>query len=468
MINLENLKKIDDYLYEISQTFRSDMKVPARVYATEKMLREILKDRSLNQLINVATLPGIQNYALSMPDIHEGYGFPIGGVAAFDLNLGIISPGGIGYDINCGVRLLKSKANILQIQPFLKNLSAMIYKEVPSGVGRGGMLNLNNHQIDQILLNGAQAVINMGYGKPEDLNHIESNGKIEGADPALVSPQAKARGRDQLGTMGAGNHFVEVDIVENIYDEEIAKKIGLFKEQVVILIHTGSRGLGHQVATDYIRLMMRVMSKYKISLPDRELACVPFKSPEGQNYFKAMSAAANFAFANRQMITFEVRNAWKKVIGSTFGELEIVYDVAHNIAKIEEYEINNQLQQLIIHRKGATRAFPGQIVLIPGSMGTASYVLLGQEKSLKQSFGSTCHGAGRKMSRSQAKREIHGGKLKLTLENQGIAVSAGSLSGLSEEAPNAYKNVDEVVEVVHQAGIAKKIVRLKPIAVIKG
>lgn len=361
---------------------------------------------------------------------------------------------------NCGVRLLKSNANILQIQPSLKNLSAMIYKEVPSGVGRGGMLNLNNIQLDQILLNGAGAVINMGYGKPEDINYIESNGKIEGADPSLVSPQAKARGRDQLGTMGAGNHFVEVDIVENIFDEETAKKIGLFKGQIVILIHTGSRGLGHQVATDYIRLMMRVMPKYNITLPDRELACVPFKSPEGQNYFKAMSAAANFAFANRQMITFEVRGAWKKAVGSTFGDLDIVYDVAHNIAKIE----NGQL----VHRKGATRAFPGQVVLIPGSMGTRSYVLLGQEESLKQSFGSTCHGAGRRMSRSQAKREIHGGKLKSTLENQGVFINAGSLSGLAEEAPNAYKSVDDVVEVVHQAGIAKKIARLKPVAVIKG
>lgn len=361
---------------------------------------------------------------------------------------------------NCGVRLLKSKANVLEISPFLKNLGAAIFKEVPSGVGRSGMLSLNNNQLDQILQHGAQAAIAMGYGKEEDLKNIESNGKIEGANPAFVSSQAKMRGHDQLGTMGAGNHFVEVQLVETIFDDETAKKLKLFKGQVVILIHTGSRGLGHQVATDYIRLMMRVMPKYKITLPDRELACVPFKSQEGQNYFKAMAAAANFAFANRQLITFEVRQAWKKVIGSRFGELEILYDVAHNIAKIE----NN----LLVHRKGATRAFPEQIVLIPGSMGSSSYILVGQEKSLSETFGSTCHGAGRRMSRSQAKREIHGGKLKSTLENQGIVINAGSLSGLAEEAPNAYKNVDEVVEVVHQVGIAKKIARLKPLAVIKG
>jgi tRNA-splicing ligase RtcB len=356
--------------------------------------------------------------------------------------------------------LLKSNANILEIQPFLKKLGAAIYNEVPSGVGRGGMLKLNDYQLNQILANGAKAVVDMGYGKQEDLKNIESNGKIENANPDFVSPQARSRGRDQLGTMGAGNHFVEVEVVENIFDSDIAKKLSLFKGQIVILIHTGSRGLGHQVATDYIRLMMRAMPKYNISLPDRELACAPFQSNEGQNYFKAMAAAANFAFANRELITFEVRSAWKKIIGSSFGDLEIVYDVAHNIAKIE----NN----LLIHRKGATRAFPDQVVLIPGSMGTSSYVLIGQEKSLSESFGSTCHGAGRMMSRSQAKREIHGGKLKTTLENQGVFVNAGSLSGLAEEAPNAYKNIDEVIEVVHQAGIAKKVARLKPVAVIKG
>lgn len=460
MIDLKYLQKINDYLYEIPQSFRADMKVPARVYASEKMLKDIARDRSLNQLVNVATLPGIQKYAISMPDIHEGYGFPIGGVAAFDLNEGVISPGGIGYDINCGVRLLRSKTNITEIQPFLKNLGQAIYKEVPSGVGRGGMFNFNNHQLDKILLHGAKAVVDMGYGKQEDLNNIESNGKIDGADPSLVSSQAKSRGRDQLGTMGAGNHFVEVDVVENIFEKEQAEKLSLFFGQIVILIHTGSRGLGHQVATDYIRLMMRVMPKYKISLPDRELACVPFKSKEGQDYFKAMCASANFAFANREFITFEVRNAWKKVIGSFGGDLEIVYDVAHNIAKIE----NN----LLVHRKGATRAFDGQPVLIPGSMGTSSYVLMGQKESLQQSFGSTCHGAGRMMSRSKAKREVYGGKLKTTLESQGIFINAGSFSGLAEEAPVAYKNIDEVIEIVHQANIAKKVARLKPVAVIKG
>ncbi len=468
MFSKRDLIKISDYLWEIPQSHRSDMRVPARIYSTVGTLEDIFKDRTLWQLVNVSTLPGIQKYAIAMPDAHEGYGFPVGGVAAFDLDEGVISPGGIGYDINCGVRLLKSDVNIVEIQSYLKNLGSIIYKEVPSGVGRDGAFQLNNAQLDQILLNGAKAVIDMGYGKSDDLNHIESNGKIEGADSSLVSLQAKARGRDQLGTMGAGNHFVEVDVVENIFDEKMAKIIGLFKGQMVILIHTGSRGLGHQVATDYIRLMMRVMPKYGINLPDRELACVPFNSPEGKNYFKGMSAAANFAFANRQMITFEVRQAWKKALGSNVGDLEIVYDVAHNIAKIEEYQINGQVKKLIVHRKGATRSFANQPVLIPGSMGSASYVLIGQKESMAQSFGSTCHGAGRRMSRTKSRILINAQELGASLQKKNIFVKAGSLFGLTEEAPEAYKDIDEVVEVVARAGIAKKVVKLKPVAVIKG
>ncbi|MGC8776112.1 MAG: RtcB family protein [Minisyncoccia bacterium] len=468
-IERKNLIKISDYIWEIPKSFKLDMQVPARVFASEKMLNEILADNSINQLINVATLPGIQKYALAMPDAHEGYGFPVGGVAGFDSNEGIISPGGIGYDINCGVRLLKSNLNYDEVKAYLPNLAKELYREIPSGVGRGGRLNLNYEELDKILKYGAKRIIEIGYGNEKDLEHIESNGFLKEAEPEFVSKIAKERGRDQLGTIGAGNHFVEVDKISEIFDEETAKNFGLFKDQICVLIHTGSRGLGHQVATDYIRKMISVLSKYKINLADKELACAPFSSLEGQEYFKAMSAAANFAWANRELITWEVRRAWQKVLGKKEArQLEILYDVAHNIAKIEEYKINNEIKKLIVHRKGATRAFLNQPVLIPGSMGTASYVLLGQEKSLEISFGSTCHGAGRRMSRAKAKKQIRGSELKKELENKGIVIEAGSMSGLAEEAPQAYKDVSEVVEVVHQLGIAKKIAKLKPIAVIKG
>lgn len=445
------------------------MRVPARIYASERMLEEIFRDRSLEQIVNVATLPGIQNYALAMPDIHEGYGSPVGGVAAFDVEEGIISPGGIGYDINCGVRLLKSSLTFSQIQPHLEKIGNAIYREVPSGVGKGGRLNLKGKDFDDILENGAEGMVKLSYGQGRDLMNIESNGRLEEADAGLVSERAKLRGRDQLGTMGSGNHFCEVEVVETLFDEAIAYKLGLFKDQVVVMIHTGSRGLGHQVATDYIKTMMKVMPDYGITLPDRELACTPFKSKEGQQYFKAM-AAANFAWANRELITWEVRQAWRDVLGVTGGDLDVIYDVAHNIAKIEEYPSasSGQVKKVVVHRKGATRSFPDQPVLIPGSMGTGSFLLVGQQKAMEDSFGSCCHGAGRRMSRTQARKEIRGLELKKKLNEMGIVIVAGSLSGLAEEAPEAYKNVDEVVEVVHNAGLAKKVERMKPIAVIKG
>jgi len=374
-----------------------------------------------------------------------------------------------GYDINCGVRLLKSNLTYDEVKAYLANLTKEFYREIPSGVGRGGRLKLNNQELDRILEGGAKRIVEMGYGNEKDLEHIESNGKLNEANANCVSKTAKERGRDQLGTIGAGNHFVEIDKVEKIFDNEIAQKLGLFENQICILIHTGSRGLGHQVATDYIKKMLSVLSKYEIELPDRELACAPFLSSEGQEYFSAMSAAANFAWANRELITWEVRRAWQNVLGKKSAkELEILYDVAHNIAKIEEYEIDGKIKKLIVHRKGATRAFPNQPVLIPGSMGTASYVLMGQQKSLEYSFGSTCHGAGRRMSRAKAKKTIRGSELKKELENRGIAIEAGSMSGLAEEAPEAYKDVNEVVEIVHQIGIAKKLAKLKPIGVIKG
>lgn len=468
MLLKEAFQEITPYLWECPASFREDMRVPARLFATEEMIRTEFNDRTLEQLINVTTLPGIRGAALAMPDAHEGYGFPIGGVAAIDYPDGIISPGGIGYDINCGVRLIKSNQTYDEVRPHLDRLAAELFHAIPSGVGRGGALQFKGHEMDQLLKHGAKRLVQLGYGTDHDIEHAESNGCLENANPDEVSKHAKERGEWQVGTMGAGNHFVEVDVVDEIFNEQYAKEYGLFKGQIVVLIHTGSRGLGHQVATDYIRLMGQVMPNYGITLPDRELACVPFSSDEGARYFQAMNAAANFAWANRQMITHEVRCAWEKTFGKRHQALEVLYDVAHNIAKIEGYEIDGQKKKLIVHRKGATRAFEGQPVLIPGSMGTASYVLAGSSESLKMSFGSTCHGAGRALSRHAAKKRVIGRELLHDLKKEGISVEAGSLSGLAEEAPCAYKNIESVVDVVHHAHIATKVARLKPKAVIKG
>ena len=458
-----DLEKLTDYLWQIPQTYRGDMRVPARVYADERMLDSILGDRSLEQLVNVTTLPGIQKYALAMPDAHEGYGFPIGGVAAVDARDGVISPGGIGYDINCGVRVLRTGQTRDDIAPVIRKLAHSIAREIPSGVGRGGKLVLKGSDLDRVLAGGAERAVEIGYGDGADLDHIESRGRIPGADAERVSSDAKQRGHDQLGTIGSGNHFVEVDVVETIYDEAAASKLGIVKDAIVVQIHTGSRGLGHQVATDSIQQMMKAMPKYGIHLPDRELACAPLSSPEGERYLAAMAAAANFAFANRQIITAGVRRAWKQELGEP-AMVAILYDVAHNIAKREDHEG----RKLVVHRKGATRAFPDQPVLIPGSMGTASYLLLGLEGSMKQTFGSSCHGAGRVMSRMKAKKQIDGHELRARLERLGIVAEAGSLKGLVEEAPEAYKDIDAVVEIVARAGIAKKVARFKPIAVVKG
>lgn len=467
-MDISKLVKIEDWLWEIPKSYRHDMRVPARIYATEEMLREISGDRSLEQLVNVATLPGIVNHALVMPDAHEGYGFPIGGVAGFDLEDGIISPGGIGYDINCGAKLLYSSLDEKTIRPHLESLGSALYRMIPSGTGRSGKLTLNDVELDAVLEGGAKRMLELGYAEENDLQNCEANGKLLGADPKLVSARAKDRGRDQLGTMGSGNHFVEVQAVEEIFDEAEAKRLGLFKGQVVIMIHCGSRGLGHQIATDYIRRMMTAMPKYGIYLPDRELACTPVKSTEGKEYFAAMSAGANFAWANRQLIAWEARQAWREVLGEAGGELKALYDVAHNIAKIEDYEVDGEMKKLVIHRKGATRSFPGQPVLVPGSMGTRSYLLTGLEGAMKNTFGSSCHGAGRRMSRTAARRAINGRELKEDLANEGITINVGSIPGLAEEAPEAYKDVEQVVDVIHRADIAKKVVRLKPLAVIKG
>lgn len=480
MLQKKDFIKIHDYLWEIPKSFRSDMKVPARAYVSEKMLEESFKDRSLGQLVNIATLPGIVKYSMAMPDMHEGYGFPIGGIAATRLSDGVISPGGVGYDINCGMRLLKSDYSEKDIKPYLENLATEIQKEVPSGLGQGRQIKIDFSSLNKILEGGAQRLVEQGYGEKEDIENCETEGKLQQADPSMVSDRAKNRGRDQVGTLGSGNHFLEIQKVDEIFDRKISEDFGLVQDQVVIMIHTGSRGLGHQIATDYIRLMMQAMPKYQIDLPDRELAACPLKSSEGQRYFSAMSCGANYAWANRQMITHYIRKAWKSVLGEKALSLTVLYDVAHNIAKIEKYKINEKEIEVCVHRKGATRAFPsghpeipekyretGQPVIIPGSMGTASYILVGTQKG-EEAWFSTCHGAGRTMSRREAVRRVNPQQLIQELKNKGILIKCWSLRGIAEEAPQAYKDIDSVVEVVHRAGLSKKVARLVPLAVIKG
>jgi len=477
MISKRDFKRLSEYLWEVPKSFRLDMQVPARIYASEKILQAV-EERALNQLVNITTLPGIAKYAIGMPDIHSGYGPPIGGVGAMKLSEGIISPGFVGFDENCGVRLLKSEYTDKEIEAHLDELASEIQKEVPSGLGKGRRIKLSIEQIDKILEKGVPELVSQGYGEKEDVENCEGEGRMLEADASCISPRAKMRGRDQVGTLGSGNHFCELQKVEEIYEEKVAETFGLFKNQVVVMIHTGSRGLGHQNCTDYLKIVTRALPKYNIKLPDRELACVPFNSPEGQRFFKAMSAACNFAWSNRHMITFYVRKAWKSVLGE--GNLKLLYDVAHNIAKIEEHEVDGQRMKLIVHRKGATRAFPanhldipqkyrgvGQPVLIPGTMGTASYVCVGTEKS-KEAWYTVNHGAGRTMSRHAAMREVRGEGVVKRLYQKGIIIKCKSIRGIAEEAPIAYKNIDEVVEVVHNAGLSKKVAKLIPLAVIKG
>jgi tRNA-splicing ligase RtcB len=483
MVDKKDMKRITDYLYEIPKEYREDMRVPARIYADEKLLEATLRDRSLEQLVNTATLPGIVGYALAMPDIHQGYGFTIGGVAATRYPSGVISPGGVGYDINCGVRLLISSMEADEVKPYIRTLIGSLYRNVPSGVGKRGAIKLSPSQMDQVLEKGAAWAVKQGYGIQGDLEHIEERGGMAGAEARAVSTRAKERGKSQLGTLGSGNHFLEIEEVVEVYDEEVADTFGLFPGQLAVQVHSGSRGLGHQVCTDYVRLLQEAVRRYNIKLPDRELVCAPLDSPEGRDYFAAMAGAANYAWANRQCLTYLTRRTFEKVLASKVKswELTTVYDVAHNIAKIEEYEVDGRRTKLCIHRKGATRAFGpgqpelpeiyravGQPVLVPGDMGTASYVLVGTEEAMKASFGSTCHGAGRVLSRRAAKRQIRGDKLKAELEAQGIQVRAGSMPGLAEEAPDAYKDIEQVVNVVHRAGLAHKVAKLRPLAVMKG
>lgn len=461
-------------------TTRADMRVPAHVYALPEIIESMSDDRSFQQLVNVTTLPGIQKAAIVMPDIHEGYGFPIGGIAATLYPDGVISPGGIGYDINCGVRLLVSNLEYDDIKDRAEQIAIELYNKIPSGVGKGGEIKLTEKEMDEVLTEGAEWAVRKKMGFIEDLASIESMGRLKDADPNAVSDHAKKRAFDQLGTIGSGNHFVEVSRVDEIFDDLTAERFGIRNNQIVILIHTGSRGLGHQVATDYLKIMQDAMPNYNIKVPDRELACVPFNSAEGQNYYKAMCAAANFAWCNREVITWEIREAWKQLFPDK-NELLLLYDVSHNIAKIEEHEIDGKLQKLIVHRKGATRSFgprheeiperfqeTGQPVIIPGSMGTASYILAGTSQSMMTTFGSSCHGAGRALSRRASKRQVNVAHLEKELNEKGIYVRAGSRSGVAEEAPEAYKDIDLVIETVHRANIALKVARLRPVSVIKG
>ena len=480
-ISRSDIRKVEDYLWEIPVSFRKGMQVPARILILEEMLEALLQDRSLEQLVNVTTLPGIQKAAYVMPDAHEGYGFPIGGVAATAYPNGAISPGGIGYDINCGVRLLTSGLCREDAAVHLEALSREMYAQIPSGMGKGGNIVLTPEELDRVLSTGSEWALEQGYAVPDDLEHTENRGCLEEADPQCVSAMAKKRGTDQLGTIGSGNHFVEVGYVEEVFDEHIAKAYHLWPGQLTLLIHTGSRGLGHQVATDHIRILVHAMENYGFRLPDRELACVPFDSVEGRNYFRAMCAAANFAWCNRQVVSHEARTAWKNVFGDQGGSLDLLYDVAHNICKLEEHPVNGEVNRLIVHRKGATRAFgpgfhelpdrllhAGQPVIIPGSMGTCSYVLAGTAKSSGLTFGSSCHGAGRRLSRTAAKKQVNAPDLKRSLQERGIYIEAGSFRGIAEEAPIAYKDVNLVVEAVHRSGVAKKVARLRPLTVMKG
>lgn len=483
MIRKQDLERVNEFVWQVPQNFRGDMRAPARLYGDDALVEDALEDKSVEQLINTATLPGVVKYAIAMPDIHQGYGAPVGGVFATQLPEGVISPGAIGYDINCGVRLLASHISQEEIAPHLKDLATALYRNCPSGVGSEGSVPLSVKHLDEVLEDGAEWALKKGYARHEDLNHTEEFGKMPGANAAAVSKHAKDRGKDQLGTLGAGNHFIEVDRVVEIFDDKAADRLGLFRDQAVVQIHCGSRGLGHQVCTDYVNQFQQSVREYKIDLPDRELVCAPFNSPEGQEYLRAMACAANFAFANRQILAHHIRRSFEETLAGKVKDFDLhqVYDIAHNMGKVEEHAIDGARVKVCVHRKGATRAFGpgssvlpddlrdiGQPVLIPGSMGTASYVLIGTPGSMVQTFGSTCHGAGRVMSRTKAKREVRGEKLRDELTARGIVVRAGSMPGLAEEAPQAYKDVSRVVEVVHRAGIGKKVARLEPIAVIKG
>lgn len=478
------LNKINDYTWEIPRSFKPTMRVPGIVYADRSLLEKMASDLTLVQCVNVAHLPGIHRWSIVLPDGHEGYGFPIGGVAALDFEEGVVSPGGVGYDINCGCRLLRTDLMKKDIASVLVQLIEAIFRLVPSGLGSTGKIRLSMQELDRVAETGVEWAISKGYGWEEDIHRCEEDGRMRMADPSRVSVQAKQRGMPQLGSLGSGNHFLEIQTVDKIFDRRAAETFGIVEEgQVTVMIHTGSRGFGHQICSDYLRLMERAVHKYHIQIPDRELVCTPGTSPEAEQYFAAMASACNFAWANRQMITHWVRQAFEQTFRRSSEELgmHLIYDVAHNIAKIEEHSVDGGRRKVYVHRKGATRAFPagrpevpqkyretGQPVLIPGSMGSSSWVLVGRPKAMELSFGSTAHGAGRALSRAAAKRRFWGGDVKNLLESRGIIVRAANMTVLAEEADPAYKDVDRVAEVSHQVGIATKVARLTPIAVTKG
>jgi len=483
MLPEQAFHQVSEYVWEIRKTFRDDMRVPARIVADAELLGSAFRDRTIEQLVNSTTLPGIVKYVIAMPDFHQGYGFPIGEVVPMDASTGVITPGGVGYDINCGVRLLASKLSKEEIAPHLDKLVVALESACPPGVGGKGRIRTSLRTLNELLEKGARWALQRGLARTADLDHTEDSGCTEGANPDSLSARAKERGRSQIGSLGGGNHFLEIDAVETVYDPGVAAAFGLWERQVVVQIHCGSRGLGHQVCSDYVRSFQLAVRKYGIKIPDRELVCAPLDSPEGKAYYRAMACAANYAFVNRQVLTAGVREAFEAILAGKVHsfDLEQVYDVTHNIAKFEDHEVNGHIKRLCIHRKGATRAFGpgspglprafaevGQPVFVPGSMGTASYVLVGTSRAMELTFGSTCHGAGRVMSRTRAAKMVRGDMLVRELADREIIVRGSSRRGLAEEAPFAYKDVDHVVEVVHKSGIAHKVARLVPMAVIKG
>jgi tRNA-splicing ligase RtcB (3'-phosphate/5'-hydroxy nucleic acid ligase) len=486
------IQKLDEYRFEIASSYQTEamrrlgvkMRVPGLVCTNSDMLRAIMADDSPDQVANVATLPGIIGRSIAMPDIHHGYGFPIGGVAAFDASDGVISPGGVGYDINCGVRLIRSTLTLADIKSNVPRLIDAMFANVPSGVGSEGRVKLSLKEIDTVLEQGARWAVHSGYGWAEDLNAIEEGGCLDGGDPSVVSDNAKKRGAPQIGSLGAGNHFLVLQHVEAIYDPVAARAFGITEiGQIMVMVHTGSRGCGHQICTDFLDVMQRANRKYGIPLVDRELACAPASSPEAQAYFAAMKCGANYAYANRQMITHWIRQSFEQVLGQPAERLglHLVYDIAHNMAKLEEHEFEGKRRWMYVHRKGATRSFGpghrdvpekyravGQPVLIPGDMGSASYLLVGTERAMQETFGSSCHGAGRRLSRHAAMKAHPVDQVLGKLANLGVYIRAASKKGISEEAPGAYKNIDEVVEISHHSGVTRKVARMKPLGVVKG
>jgi tRNA-splicing ligase RtcB len=478
------LERVDECCWRIPKSYKPGMRVDGLIFADDRLLEQLKKDQAPEQVANVAFLPGIQYASLAMPDIHWGYGFPIGGVCATDPDEGgVISPGGVGYDINCGVRLVRSNLSYRDVKPHIRPLVEELFRQIPTGAGKSGQYHFNPKELKQLMAEGPRYLLGRNLGTQRDIEYAEAGGRLDGAEPDLVSERALARGEEQCGTLGSGNHFLEVQVVDHVFDADAASVMGLEKDMVCIMIHSGSRGLGYQVCDDALAMLRKAPEKYGIQLPDRQLACAPVQSPEGQNYIGAMRAAANFAWCNRQLLMHQAREVFERIFGRPWQELQmnLVYDVCHNIAKFEEHTINGKKKRVWVHRKGATRAFPpdhpevppmyrkiGQPVLIPGDMGRASWVLVGQPGSMARTFGTTCHGAGRAMSRTAAVKDAGGRRIDRELEAKGIIARAQSRKGLAEEQPKAYKNVDDVVDVVDRAGLSKKVARMRPIGVIKG